>query len=403
MSRKQLIALFISNTAPYIIGSALLPLLPVYVRQLGADTSATGLYLGLAFAALAAGTLLSGWLSDRFQRRKLMISLCTLIVFPMVLLMGQARTLEVLAITTMVVWFAAGINAGMVSILTGLYAEAGKRGRAFGIMGISHGVATLIGGFIAVTVAGRWGYDALFGALALTQIVVLGASLLLVDRPTQSARKQSHSADAPRLGRTLLLLIIASTLVYIMYFMTNLARPLAMDSLGFDAAALSSLSVITGAISIPLPFLIGWLSDRVERKQLLILSYVAVNIGALILISATSLGHFWLTAALFAMTRAGMSVGSALITDLVPEEALGRSLSRFAATPWFGGVIGYISAGVVIEATGLQAAFIVSAVLPAIASLLVLSIGWQARRRAHQAPTLLNLRPAHATQEMRRV
>ena len=37
MRRKQLIALFICNIAPYIGGTALMTLLPVYVSRLGAD------------------------------------------------------------------------------------------------------------------------------------------------------------------------------------------------------------------------------------------------------------------------------------------------------------------------------------------------------------------------------
>jgi MFS family permease len=136
-----------------------------------------------------------------------------------------------------------------------------------------------------------------------------------------------------------------------------------------------------------------------ERKQLLVLSYAAVNVGALILISATSLWQFWMSAALFALIRAGTSVGAALITDMLPEETLGRGLSRFAATPWFGGVIGYIGAGFVIQTLGLQSAFATGAILPAIAGVLVVSLGWKVRQ-LRRSPLPAQLHPAHATQEI---
>jgi MFS family permease len=68
MKTKQLIALFICNLVPFLVGNLLLALLPIYAIELGASETIAGIYLGLAFATLAIGTLLSGWLSDRFQR-----------------------------------------------------------------------------------------------------------------------------------------------------------------------------------------------------------------------------------------------------------------------------------------------------------------------------------------------
>ena len=88
MKRKQLAALFICNLVPYFIGNLLLALLPVYAIQLGASQTIAGIYLGLAFATLAIGTLLSGWLSDRFQRRKQMILGAACLSFPAGLMMG---------------------------------------------------------------------------------------------------------------------------------------------------------------------------------------------------------------------------------------------------------------------------------------------------------------------------
>jgi len=67
---KQLVALFLCNLIVWTMGNGLVPLLPVYASQLGADQAVAGYYMAFSFLALAAGTLAGGWLSDRLQRRK---------------------------------------------------------------------------------------------------------------------------------------------------------------------------------------------------------------------------------------------------------------------------------------------------------------------------------------------
>ena len=73
MSKKQLALLFICSLVPWTIGNGILPLLPIYAIQLGANPAAAGYYLSFAFLSLAAGTSFAGWLSDKLQRRKLLI------------------------------------------------------------------------------------------------------------------------------------------------------------------------------------------------------------------------------------------------------------------------------------------------------------------------------------------
>jgi MFS family permease len=316
--------------------------------------------------------------------------------------MGQAATIEMLTLLTMIVWFVAGINISMVNILTGLFADSKKRGWTFGIIGLSNGLAAILGGLLGGTVMERWGFVTLVTVVALSQIVLLIASRFLEDGSVERTKNPTASAAQPSISSSLLILIVASTLVNIAQFVVGLARSLAMDQLGFEASALSSVAVITGMISLPLPFVIGWLSDRMERKQLLILAYLGANLGAVILLAATDLLHFWLSAGLFASLGGASIVGSALITDLVPRESLGRALSHFGATAWYGGVIGYMSAGFIIQSSGLQSAFTLSAMLPALAVALILSATYQARRKNHR-DLATHLQLTHITQEIPRV
>ena len=73
MRKKQLALLFTSNLIMMSVGGGMSSLVPVYaITQLGAEPGAAGLFMSFAFFGLAAGTLAGGWLSDRFQHRKVL-------------------------------------------------------------------------------------------------------------------------------------------------------------------------------------------------------------------------------------------------------------------------------------------------------------------------------------------
>ena len=60
LSKKQLWVLFLCNLVNWIGANGLIPLLPVYATQRGADPAATGYYLASVYLGLAAGSFASG-------------------------------------------------------------------------------------------------------------------------------------------------------------------------------------------------------------------------------------------------------------------------------------------------------------------------------------------------------
>jgi len=375
MDRRQLAALFFCLMAPPFVANCLLPLLPVYVRELGADPTLTGIYLSFAFGALAAGTIVAGWLSNRFQARRSMIILNTVLMALGILMMGVASDLIQLTIATMIVWFAAGIVVTMVNILTGLLADPAHRGRTFGIVGLSIGIGVLLAGLIGGPVVDRWGFGALFIVAALSQPIQLVAGFAIKEKkltvdPSVSQTRTGTTA----LGIGFWFLLIANLLAQGISLGSGIGRPLFMDSLGYDASAITSTVVATGLITFPLPFIVGVLSDRFGRRQLLMICFAGPWLGMLLLAGSSDLWHFWLSAILVAVTGSVGTVGSALVTDLVPPESLDKALAQFGATPWIGGVIGYTGAGLIIQSLGMQPAFFVSSFVPLVSILLIFLI-----------------------------
>jgi MFS family permease len=115
-------------------------------------------------------------------------------------------------------------------------------------------------------------------------------------------------------------------------------------------------------------------SVKVGRKPLLVSSYLAGALGLLILAFAVPLWQFWFVASLVATLSVSLSVGSAMVTDLVPVGALGRALALFNNTPWLAGIIGFAAAGSLIESFDMTATFLWIAFMPLIAIALLASL-----------------------------
>jgi len=53
MSNRQIIALFVCSLVPFTVGNGLVPLLPIYAAQLGAEPASAGNYLAFSYLAIA--------------------------------------------------------------------------------------------------------------------------------------------------------------------------------------------------------------------------------------------------------------------------------------------------------------------------------------------------------------
>ncbi len=370
---------------PFVVGNGLFALLPVYAVHLNADPASIGNYLALAFLAVTIGTIGAGWLSNKFQKRKAFIIGASIGSFVTTALMSQVTQFWQLIPLTVGTWFFVGIILSMTTILAGMFSDESERGRVFGIIGLAGGLGALIGGALSGVIVDKWGYSALFILSGLFMLAVPCAALFLEDQKQIISTQTPAAAPKAPLGRTFYFMFLAAIFAQVPTFIAALGRPLLMDKMHFDPAEISGVVAVGGLVTLPVPFIIGSLSDRFGRFRLIAVSYVMAGVSMVILVGATALWQFWLTAILFSITGSANIVGYALVGDLVAPAALSTGLARYGATGWIGAIFGLTGAGYALQLIGTLATFTIGIILPLIALGLV-ALAYAARIKIASAP-----------------
>jgi MFS family permease len=113
-------------------------------------------------------------------------------------------------------------------------------------------------------------------------------------------------------------------------------------------------AAIGGIVSLPLPFLLGWLSDKVGRKAIMITSPLAGAACLLLLLVSRTLWQFSAVAVLNSIMAVSISVGPAMVADVVRRERVGTGISLFQSSVWIGMIIGFSFTGIAFQRLGLQ-------------------------------------------------
>ncbi len=137
---------------------------------------------------------------------------------------------------------------------------------------------------------------------------------------------------------------------------------------------------------------LGALSDRLGRRPVLLISLGGAAINYLFLAFAPNLWMLFIGRAIAGLTSANMSVASAYITDISPEDKRARRFGLFNAMFGIGFIIGPVLGGVLGD-TWLRLPFIAAAVLNGFNLLLAFFILPESRAPSREKIDLAALNP----------
>ena len=306
----------------------MLPVLPLYLLDLGGQTWEIGLLAaGLSISALLARPFV-GYAADRFGRRPLMVGGSgAYIVIGALFTLVQAVT-PLLIVRTLQGFGLAAMGTGSSASVADA-APPTRRGEAMGIFGAAMNLGVAIGPFLGVVLADSRGYASVFVVSALFGVAGVLLSLSLPEtapaltgrRPTILGSLYSRAALYP----AAIALFISSSWAAVTSFLPVIAKEEGIGNSGFFFLTYALTLVVTRIIA-------GGLSDRFGRLRVLAPGLIISSLGLVILALAGNIGLFMLAAVVY-----GVGFGSshpalmALVADRVGRGSQGVAMSTFSA------------------------------------------------------------------------
>ena len=322
-----------------------------------------------------------GMLSRTFHHQRLLLAACGILDIPLALLWGRVATLLQLAAVTGALWFLGGVIFSQAATLIGLEAEPGDRGTAFGILGMTNGMGSLLGGLSVGYLADQFGYRGAFDSLAAFCVLIIVGGLVSVAPPASLPREPAREAqtDGRQVGGLLMLLLISQILLAVVNGTGNLGRSFSMNAGGFSKSAITMTAAIQGLVSLALPLVVGLVSDRIGRRWALIGSYAITGASLILLAFSQSMWQFCAFSVIFSFFGVSQAIGPAYVVDLNPGGNVGRGVSLLQSMFWVGSIAGMASTGYAIDKLGINTPILVSGFFPVAAAILLLFRGGRAR------------------------
>lgn len=372
---------FLTDASSEIIA----PLLPMFLTGvLGASVRTVGMIEGAAESVSALLKLASGWWSDRSQRRKPLIVFGYTVASLVRPLVGLAQTsTQVLAIR-LTDRVGKGVRGAPRDALLAASTPAQFRGRAFGFHRAADHAGAVVGPLIAMACL-AWLVMPLrhvFLVAAIPGALSVAVALIFVKEdapakiPTQAETASQHAsgmvAEPVTLSGNFVRLIIP-IFIFTLGNSTDAFLILRANQLGVPVALIPLLWVVLHIVKSTSSTPGGALSDRLGRIPLIVSGWILYALVYAGFGFASTQWHVWTLFALYGVVF-GLTEGveKALIADVVPASSRGRAFGWYHALIGIAALPASVVFGAVWDRYGAHSAFIMGAILAAVAAALLL-------------------------------
>lgn len=383
--KKIFLVLFFAIFATVTGVGIVVPLLPVYAHTLGAGGFAIGMIFGSFSLARTFFLPYFGRLSDKKGRKPFIVT--GLLSYALIsVAFSFSRSIEMLIVIRFFHGFASAMIMPVALAYVGDVTPKGKEGAVMGLFNMSMFIGLSIGPVMGGIINDRFGLTTSFvcmGALSL------GAFLLgLFFLPPTNEEKINSAGSAPQAWRNLIkdktiaaLFFFRSAYTACIGIIWGFLPVLGATEMGLTSTAIGFLVMegvmISGLIHLPM----GYLSDRVDRRVMIIFGGFLVS-GAVF--SFSWVNGFWglFTASLFFGLGGGISMPAVMAVAVAKgnqTDAMGSVMAILTVAHSFGMLIGSLAAGLMMDIFSLRFAFPLGGILMVlcVVYLLTTSANWK--------------------------
>jgi MFS family permease len=377
LTRNTVLLAFASLFAD-ISTEMLYPVLPVFLTQtLHASGSVVGLVEGVAQAAQNIVQGLSGWLSDKLQKRKSVALVGYLLAAIAKPLIGLSTAWQGVLGSRFLDRVGTGIRSAPRDALIASSVEEAHRGKAFGLEGIGDNAGAFLGPLLAVLLLAVEHFDMRWiFYLALVPGLLAVGMIALVKEKSQAGAAATSKIDVG-LGQfpKVYWIYLAVTALFGIGNSSNSFLILQTNDMGASLPATILIYAAFNLVAALVSYPAGSLSDRWGRRNILLASFAvfyAVYLGFAVTQNIVVIaGLFVLYGVYQGIFR---SVGKALATDFVPGPLRASGIGWYSTTIGLLGLVASVVAGQLWDHVGHAAVFVYGAVFAAVGSLALLML-----------------------------
>ncbi len=324
---RSLRAIALPAYGPTALGSigtgAVLPVVVLSARAMGAEVSLAAFLLSLTWIAQLAGDLPAGAIAGRIGERAALLVACGVEALGMVGC-ALAPNLWVLGGSLCLL----GASASLFGLARQAYltdaVPVHLRARALSTLGGVGRIGIFVGPFVGALVVSRWGISAAYLVGFVSSVAALVLVLLVPDITAEHRRAEAgmpRRSVAAVLGehrRTLLTLGVGALFIAGARACRLALVPLFAESIALDAAHTSLVVGIAGAVDMLLFYPAGGVMDRFGRLWVALPSMVVLAVGLALLPLAHSFATLTAVAAVLGL---GNGIGAGLVMTLGADAA----------------------------------------------------------------------------------
>ena len=320
-------------------------ILPLYIRELGANPVEVGTFFSVMLLAAAFTPLLGGFLADKYDRKKIMIA-GWLVWMPVPILFSLAKNWFQLLPSAVLYGFWIGQPAFSAYIASS--AEKEKMTLTFTVLSSSWSLGYIfspaLGAYLSDAVGIRWVFYVSF----LLYGTCTGV-LFLISSQSVATQTSQLSSTATSFRRKKLL--VWSAFFSVIMFFVLLVRPLVPQILKDEFYLTDSLVGILGSITFlgsgVLGIYLGRIGDKWKKAGAISVCMVLCSVSAIILVLFNNFFALSLACFLMGASYTTWSLIGAVMSRIAPEASRARwisvplSTSMFAAflAPYLGGLL----------------------------------------------------------------
>ncbi|MBI3454081.1 MAG: MFS transporter [Rhodospirillales bacterium] len=362
-----LVSMFMDISSEMIHG-----LLPVFlVTVLGASALSVGVIEGIAEATASIVKIFSGALSDRLGKRKLLavigygLAAVTKPLFPL------ATGVSAVFAARFIDRVGKGIRGAPRDALIGDITPAAMRGAAYGLRQTLDTVGAFAGPLIAVALMAATAGDFRFVFWMAVIPAFLAVATLIVgvrepprpaeETPSGAARTPIRLADVMQFGRSYWTLVAIATVAGTARFSEAFLILRAEDQ-GLSIALTPLVIAVMSAVFALSAYPAGRLSDRIDRRLVLVGGFVLLIAADLVLVVGRGIAGVFAGVVLWGLhLGATQGLFAAMIADAAPARLRGTAFGIFHFAGGLAMLVASVLAGFLWDRYGAEAAFLAAA------------------------------------------